>query len=316
MSNNYILEGKKLVKHFPAKGGKTLIACNNVDFYLYKGETLGIVGESGCGKSTLMRMVARLEEPTSGELFLNGETFLGMKGKKLRESRKHLQMVFQDPATAFSPRMKVKDALLEPLRNFYKLSKAEEDAKIKELLEQVELPYEYIDRYCHQMSGGQRQRLGIARALAADPEILLCDEATSAVDVSVQDTIIELLVSIQKKRELSVMFVCHDIALVQSLSHRVMVMYLGNVVEVIEGERLFKESCHPYSRLLMASLFSTKMDFDKEIETLAGEVPSPLDVIAGCPFASRCTHVTERCLQEKLELKFLDEHHQVACHLF
>ncbi len=313
--SDYILEGKNLSKHYMV-GDKELKACVNIDFSIKQGETIGVVGESGCGKSTLLKMLARLEAPTSGRLFLNGEDVTTQKGKSLRNSRKHVQMVFQDPSTAFSPKMKVNEVISEPLKNFYKLSKKELEEKVLELLELVHLPKEFASRYCHEMSGGQRQRLGVARALSIEPDVLVCDEATSALDVSIQDSIMKLLAEIQTKRNLSIIFVCHDIALVSSISHKMMIMYLGTIVEIIPSDKINETVSHPYSKLLISSIFSASMDFTKEIKTLEGEVPSPLDVPKGCPFSTRCSDCMDICKEEKPSLNKLNENHMVACHLF
>ncbi len=314
--SKYILEGKKLCQQYKRTDGKILTACKNIDFCLKQGETVGLVGESGCGKSTVLRMLVQLEKPHSGQLLYQGQDITHRKGKELRNNRHHIQMVFQDPATAFSPRMKVYDAIGEPLKNFYKLGKTELGEKISSLLTQVGLPTEYANRYCHAMSGGQRQRLGIARALALDPAVLICDEATSALDVSIQKTIIELLVDIQKQRNLAMVFVCHDIALVQSLSHKIMVMYLGNVVEILNGKDLTFNAVHPYTQLLISSIFSLNMDMAKEIPDIEGEMPSPFDVPLGCPFHSRCAKALEICKKNQPIMKNISENHQVACHLY
>ncbi len=313
--SDYILEGKNLSK-FYENDGILLKACRNIDFEIKKGETVGIVGESGCGKSTLLKMLTRLEAPTEGSLFFKGQDITKEKGKSLRQNRKHVQMVFQDPSSAFSPRMRVHDAIAEPLKNYYKLSKKELDERINELLELVHLPKEFSTRYCHEMSGGQRQRLGIARALSVEPEILVCDEATSALDVLVQDNIMKLLIEIQQKRNLSIIFVCHDISLVSSISHKMMIMYLGTVVEIIEGDKISENVAHPYAKLLISSIFSTSMDFNKEIKTLEGDIPSPINIPEGCPFNTRCNHCMDVCKTEKPQLKTLGDNHKVACHLY
>lgn len=314
--SNEILRGEKLVKNYKMSDGKTLYACRGVDFTLNKGETVGIVGESGCGKSTLLKLLTQLEEATSGEIVFRGVNITKLKGRALRKNRRHIQMVFQDPALAFSPRMKVRDALLEPLKNYYKLNHRETEAKVDELLTLVGLPSEYANRYCHEMSGGQRQRLGIARALALDPDVLICDEATCALDVSIQDTIVELLVKIQKERNQSMVFVCHDVALVHSLAHRLMIMYAGSVVEIVPCGDLVNQAKHPYAKRLISSIFSTDMDFSEEIEILEGDVPSPLNLPNGCAFASRCPNVQDICLSQVPELKEIAEGHSVACHLY
>lgn len=310
-----LLEGRQLTRRYTTDAGRILMACNGVDLVLHKGETLGIVGESGCGKSTLLRLLTQLERPDAGRLLLGGEDVTGLKGEGLRQSRRHIQMVFQDPAAAFFPRMKAGDAVSEPLRNFEKLSRQEINKRVAQLLELVQLPKDYAQRYPHSMSGGQRQRLGIARALALNPSILVCGEATSALDVSVQEQIIRLLVDIQRQRRLSMIFVCHDLALVQSLSHRVMVMYLGNAVEVLPGDQVWNRACHPYARALLDSVFAIDMNFSKPIAPLEGDVPSPLDLPAGCPFGARCPRFMERCRSEKPPLVPVAPDHQVACHL-
>ncbi|MDL2259564.1 dipeptide/oligopeptide/nickel ABC transporter ATP-binding protein, partial [Deltaproteobacteria bacterium OttesenSCG-928-K17] len=229
-SHNPILEGRGLTRRYTSDAGQTLTACRGVDISLRQGHTLGIVGESGCGKSTLLRLLTQLEQPDEGQLFFRNQDITRLKGEALRKNRRHIQMVFQDPNSAFFARMKAGEAITEPLTNFERLTARQLWEKQAELLQLVQLPEDFADRYPHSMSGGQRQRLGIARALALDPDILVCDEATCALDVSVQEKIIGLLVEIQRQRQLSMVFVCHDLALVQSLAHQVMVMYLGGVV--------------------------------------------------------------------------------------
>lgn len=311
-----ILEAKHVTKKYPASGGRTLTACNDINLSFYKGQTLGVVGESGCGKSTFMRMVVSLEAPTEGEILYHGQNITKLKGEKLRLHRKNIQMVFQDPTAAFNPKMKIKDIICEPLLNFGLIKKSEKDATARKYLEMVELPGDFADRYPHNMSGGQRQRVGIARALALKPEIIVCDEATSALDVSVQKTIIELLVKLQKENDIAMGFICHDMALVQSFAHQVAVMYLGNIVEVLPGEKVGVDSKHPYTQALIDSVFDLQMDFSKPIESIDSEAPSPLDVPTGCPFQNRCEHCMEICKTERPVLKEIEPEHQVACHLF
>ena len=313
--SEFILEGKGLTQCYKTDNERVLTACRAVDITLRRGETLGIVGESGCGKSTLLRILTQLERPAEGRLFFNGQEITFLKGESLRRNRCHIQMVFQDPAASFFPRMKAGEAITEPLRNFRKLSRQETLDRQNELLELVGLPKKYADRYPHSMSGGQRQRLGIARALALDPDILICDEATSALDVSVQRQIIELLARIQRERGLSIIFVCHDLALVQSIAHRVMIMYLGGVVETLPGDQVWDQACHPYSKALLNSVFVTDMDFDKPFKTLEGDVPSPLDLPCGCSFHTRCPSRVEICRREQPALRELASEHQAACHL-
>ena len=311
-----ILEAKHIVKTFPAEGGKSLIANNDINLKFYRGRTLGLVGESGCGKSTFMRLLVALERPDRGDIIFQGESLSGLRGEKLRQSRRHIQMVFQDPNTSFNPKMRIRDIVCEPLMNYGKIKSGEKDKICSSLLKMVELPEEFMDRYPHSLSGGQRQRVAIARALALKPEVLILDEATSALDVSVQKTVIQLLGRLQKELNLAIGFICHDIALVASISDDVAVMYLGNLVEVIPGIKLGTEAQHPYTKALMGSLFDIHMDFHKKIESLKGDVPSPLDVPEGCPFQERCVHCMETCRKVRPALQNVSEDHQVACHLY
>ena len=263
--SDIVLSAKHIVKQFPASGGRTLTACNDVNLNVYKGKTLGIVGESGCGKSTFVRMVISLDKPTSGEILYHGKNLADLSKKETWLNRQNMQMVFQDPLASFDPKMKIVDILTEPLINYGKLKKSEKEAKARELLEMVELPGDFVDRYPHNMSGGQRQRISIARALSLEPEILVCDEATSALDVSVQESVIQLLVHLQKEKNISMLFICHDLALIRSFAHQIAVMYLGNIVEVIPGEDVAKNSLHPYTQALLGAQFSIHMDQHKKI---------------------------------------------------
>ncbi len=310
-----ILEAKHVTKRYPVSGGRTLTACRDVSLHFYRGRTLGIVGESGCGKSTFLRMVASLEKPDEGEILYRGQDLAKLKGEKLRQHRQKIQMVFQDPAAAFSPKMKVMDIICEPLLNFKRIKRSEKEAAARKFLEMVELPGEFALRYPHHMSGGQRQRIGIARALTLEPELILCDEATSSLDVSVQKTITELLVKLQREKQIAYGFVCHDVALVQSLAHQVAVMYLGNVMEILPGDQAASGCVHPYTKALIGSVFDLHMDFQKPIESMDDEAPSPFDMLSGCPFQSRCPRCMEICRRERPALKEIGEGHLAACHL-
>ena len=309
-----VLEIDNIVKEFPVGKNGKMTACNKVSLCFEKGKTLGIIGESGCGKSTLMKIVMQLEKPTSGQILYHGEDITKLKGEKLRQHRRNIQMVFQDPTTAFNPKMKVKDIICEPLLNFGLIKKGEKEEVAKKYLEMVELPAEFMDRYPHNMSGGQRQRISIARALSLEPEILVCDEATSALDVSVQESVIQLLVRLQKEKNISMLFICHDLALIRSFAHQIAVMYLGNIVEVIPGEDVAEKSLHPYTQALLGAQFSIHMDQNKKIESIESEAPSPLDVPHGCPFQNRCEHCMEKCKTIRPVLTEVESGHEVACH--
>lgn len=311
-----ILQIKNLTKKFAAEGGKMLTACDNVTINAYAGQTLGIIGESGCGKSTLVRTILQIHPASGGEVIFDGQDILKLRGEAARQNRRKIQMVFQDPAAAFNPKMKVKEIVCEPLLNFGLIKKSEVDAKAAELLRMVELPEDFKDRYPHNMSGGQRQRLGIARALSLEPKIVVCDEATSALDVSVQEKICELLVRLQKEKGITYLFICHDLGLVDLMCHQIAVMYLGNIVEYIGyGRRISTEGMHPYTKALMKSVFKVDFKPGEKIEPLESEIPSPLDLPKGCPFQSRCGQCMEICRSVKPELKEVVPEHFVACHL-
>lgn len=308
-----ILEAKHVTKKFPLTKGKELIANDDVSLKFYKGQTLGIVGESGCGKSTFMRMMVQLEQPTSGEILFKGKDITKMKGEELRKNRRNVQMVFQNPSTSFNPKMKVGDIICEPLMNFGLIKKKEKDAVARKYLEMVELPGDFADRYPHNMSGGQRQRVGIARAIALEPEIIFCDESTSALDVSIQKAILELLVKLQKEKNIAIGFICHDLAMISSIAHQVAVMYMGNIVEILPGEEVTRGALHPYTKALLQSVFDLHMDFNKPITPLEGEASMPTGELQGCPFQNRCAFCMEKCQKEKPELKTVGENHQIAC---
>lgn len=311
-----ILQIKNLTKKFAAEGGKILTACDNVTLNAYAGQTLGIIGESGCGKSTLVRTILQIHPASGGEVIFNGQDILKLRGEAARQNRRKIQMVFQDPTAAFNPKMKVKEIVCEPLLNFGLIKKSEVDAKAAELLRMVELPEDFKDRYPHNMSGGQRQRLGIARALSLEPKIVVCDEATSALDVSVQEKICELLVRLQKEKGITYLLICHDLGLVDLMCHQIAVMYLGNIVEYIGyGRRISTEGMHPYTKALMKSVFKVDFKPGEKIEPLESEIPSSLDLPKGCPFQSRCGQCMEICRSVKPELKEVVPGHFVACHL-
>ena len=308
-----IMRVENLTKKFPVAGGKFLTACDNITFSVRKGETVAIVGESGCGKTTLLKSIMNMQSPTSGRIIFHGEDITQLTGEAKRQNYRHIQMVFQDPTAAFNPKMKIKDIICEPLLNFDLISRDDVENKARELLTQVDLPPDFVNRYPHNMSGGQRQRVAIARALALEPEIIACDEATSALDVSVQDTIIKLLVKLQREKGITYIFICHDMALVSMFSHRIAVMYLGNMMEKLDGDKL-TEAHHPYTRALLKAIFSTDQEKNQYIGILPGDIPSPLDMPTGCPFQNRCEYCQELCQKQKPEFREIADNHFIACH--
>ncbi len=310
-----ILEAKHVTRRFPASGDRELTACKDISLKFYRGKTLGLIGESGCGKSTFMRFLVRLDVPTEGEILFKGKDLTKLKGEELRQTRQYIQMVFQDPSGSFNPKMKIRDIICEPLMNFGRIKASEKDAVARKYLEAVDLPGDFAGRFPHNMSGGQRQRIAIARAIVLEPELIVMDEATCALDVSVQKTIIELVCKLQREKNIAIGFIAHDLGLIQSFAHQIAVMYLGSIVEVIPGEDVDKAQ-HPYTRALLSAIFDTKMDFTKKIESIDSEIPSPLDVPPGCPFQTRCEHCTDICRREHPALKAIGESHEVACHMF
>lgn len=311
-----VLKVRNLTKKFDLLNGKKLTAVDNVSFELHSGECLGIVGESGCGKSTIAKILTQLEGVTSGNIIYNNKDITHLKGEELRQNRKKLQMIFQDPAESFNPRMKIGEIVSEPLLNFKLMNKREAEGEAKKLLAMVGLNEDFMSRYPHQVSGGQKQRVAIARALSLEPEIIICDEATSALDVSIQEQVIKLLKDLQKEKELSYIFIGHDLAVVRNISHRIIVMYLGRIVEVIDSNKLITEAVHPYTKALLGSVFSVRGKNSTEIEIIKGEPPSPSDLLIGCGFTTRCTKCVDKCLKGKPELKEIAANHLVACHLF
>lgn len=254
MENNIILETKNLTKIFEKNNNKKVIACNNINIQIPKGSILGIVGESGSGKTTLVNMLMDLEKPTTGEIFFNQKDISKFSKKEIWENRQNIQIIFQDPWSAFNPKMKVEQILTEPLINYKRLEKKNRNQKARELLKLVDLPEEFVHKYPQNMSGGQRQRLGIARAISLEPEILICDEATSALDATIQKNIVELLVKLQKEKGITIIFICHDIALIDSFAHDICVMYKGEIVEKIKGGEIIKAT-HQYTKELLNAIF-------------------------------------------------------------
>ncbi len=311
-----VLEARHITRRFPTADGRMLTACEDVNLKFLKGKTLGLVGESGCGKSTFMKFLVSLDKPDEGEIIYKGKDITKLKGEDLRQIRQSIQMVFQDPAASFNPKMKVKDIICEPLLNFGRIKKREKDEQARKYLEMVELPADMADRYPHNMSGGQRQRVAIARAISLEPDVIIFDEATSQLDVSVQKNIIELITKLQREKRITMGFICHDIALVNSVSHYTAVMYLGKIVEIIPSKNLSKDAKHPYTHALINAAFDINMDFTKKIESIDSEPPSPLDVHAGCRFCDRCDKAMDICKSKTPILKNIGEDHAVACHLY
>jgi oligopeptide/dipeptide ABC transporter ATP-binding protein len=290
-------------------------ALNGVSLTVARGETLGIVGESGCGKSTLARCLVRLYEPVAGRIRYDGLDVLELKGNARREYNRRVQMVFQDPYGSLNPRMTVRQALTEAI-TFHRLRQGNAVAeRVAELLRLVRLPPDAADRYPHEFSGGQRQRIGIARALAVEPDCLIADELVSALDVSVQAQIINLLLELQQKLHLTVLFIAHDLRLIRHISHRVAVMYLGSIVELADTETLFNAPAHPYTEALLKAAPELDPARRSVIDAVRGELPSPLAIPSGCPFHTRCPYVMDRCRIELPQLKERGAGHIAACHL-
>ena len=310
-----LLRAERLVKEFPVKGG-VVHAVSDVSFAIEKGETLGLVGESGCGKSTLGKLLLDLIAPTSGKVWFRGEDLSLVKGEALRELRRGMQMIFQDPYASLDPRMSVGRIIAEPLTAHHIVDSREERADIvRDLMEQVGLRPEFYSRYPHQFSGGQRQRIGIARALALNPELIICDEPVSALDVSIQAQILNLLSDLQRQRGLTYLFISHDLNVVRYLSDRVMVMFLGQLCELSDTPSLYESPRHPYTRFLLDAVPQpdpTRRDENRAL--LMGEVSSPVNPPSGCRFRLRCPCADARCAEQKPELTELAPGHFCACH--
>ncbi|MPZ83120.1 MAG: dipeptide ABC transporter ATP-binding protein [Actinophytocola sp.] len=319
-----ILEVRDLVKHFPVRVGvlfKHTIgqvrAVDGVSFDLYRGETLGVVGESGCGKSTLAQVLMRLEPPTSGNASYEGRDIFRMRGSELRKLRRSIQIVLQDPYTSLNPRMTVGDIIGEPFEIHPEVApKGSRAAKVRELLDVVGLNPEHLNRYPHQFSGGQRQRIGIARALALRPDVIICDEPVSALDVSIQAQVMNLLGELQSEFGLSYVFIAHDLSVVRHLSDRVAVMYLGKIVEVGSEEQIYSHPMHPYTQALLSAVpvADPTVRGQRQVIRLEGDVPSPVDPPSGCRFRTRCWKAQEICAEEEPELVVRGGGHPSACH--
>jgi oligopeptide transport system ATP-binding protein len=314
-----LVAAENLIKEFPLRGGfrgegQIVQAVTDVSFAIGRGETLALVGESGCGKSTMGRMILRLIEPTAGSVYFEGKELTKMNDEELRKTRKKMQIIFQDPYASLNPRMNVCQIVAEPLaaHRVYR-AKHETEAKVKELLAKVGIRPEHMSRYPHQFSGGQRQRIGIARALALDPLLIVCDEPVSALDVSIQAQILNLLSDLQREMGLTYLFISHDLSVVRYISNRVCVMFLGKLCEIGETEELFANPLHPYTRFLLDAVPKPNPHLRREKALLAGEIPSPINPPSGCRFHTRCLVASAVCGEETPVLRQVGER-KVACH--
>ena len=310
-----ILRVEHLKKYFTTPKG-TLHAVDDVNFSIRTGETLGVVGESGCGKSTMGRAILSLHEPTSGKVYFEGKDILGYNKKQLKDLRKDMQIIFQDPSACLNPRRTVRQILMEPFEIHGMKGKMDVEARIMKLLNLVGLDLYCLSRYPHELSGGQKQRIGIARALALEPDIIICDEAVSALDVSVQAQVLNLLQELKEKLGLTYFFISHNLNVVYQVSDRVGVMYLGNMVEIADYDKLYEKRYHPYTEALLSAIPQVDQGVKTERIHLEGEVPSPSDPPSGCRFHTRCPKACDRCRQEVPRLKEVAEGHFVACHLY
>ena len=315
------VEGLK--QHFPITRGilrrqvGAVKAVDGVSFEIYPGETLGMVGESGCGKSTTGRAILQLNRPTAGRVFLDGIELENLKGKRLREMRRRMQMIFQDPYASLNPRMTIGRIIGEPLQIFNLVSRKERKGRVQELMELVGLNPQFADRYPHEFSGGQRQRVGIARALALQPDFIVCDEPISALDVSIQAQVVNLLEELQERFGLTYLFIAHDLAMVRHISDRVAVMYLGKIVELTDQATLYANALHPYTQALLSAvpIPDPRIESQRQRTILKGSLPSPSDPPKGCNFCTRCPVAIEHCHEVEPELREVSPGHQVACHL-
>lgn len=317
-----ILEVKHLKKYFPLKKGKfkegdpCVKAVDDITFDLYEGETLGLVGESGCGKSTLGRTIIRLYEPTSGEVIFEGEDVAKKSRKEMRALREEMQFIFQDPYSSLNPRMTVFNILAEPLIAHGKFKRGPElDAYVKNLMDRCGLPSYYCYRYPHQFSGGQRQRIGIARSLALDPSFIICDEPVSALDVSIQSQIINLMKDMQEEKNISYIFISHDLSVVKHISDRVGVMYLGSMMELADKNEIYSNPQHPYTRALIGAIPLPDPTKRKEMQVIQGEIPSNVNIPKGCKFNPRCPFAKDICREQEPATKEVKPNHFVKCHI-
>ena len=312
-----------LKMYFPVKSGifskaRSLKAVDGVSFSIAQGETMGLVGESGCGKTTVGRTILKLYEATGGSIVYKGTDITGFDDQEMRPYRRKMQMIFQDPYTSLDPRMNVEAIISEPIRALKLCSEGDRRDRVRELIQMVGLKADHLNRYPHEFSGGQRQRIGIARALAAEPEFIVCDEPISALDVSIQAQVINILEELQHKFGFTYLFIAHDLSMVRHISHQVGVMYLGNLIEYAQVDELYDNMLHPYTKSLISAVPVADPNQARQNKriVLQGDVPSPIDPPPGCPFRARCAYAKEICGREKPELKKINDDHMVACHLY
>lgn len=312
-----------LKMYFAVKSGifskaRSLKAVDGVSFSIAQGETMGLVGESGCGKTTVGRTILKLYEATGGSIVYKGTDITGFDDQEMRPYRRKMQMIFQDPYTSLDPRMNVEAIISEPIRALKLCSEGDRRDRVRELIQMVGLKADHLNRYPHEFSGGQRQRIGIARALAAEPEFIVCDEPISALDVSIQAQVINILEELQHKFGFTYLFISHDLSMVRHISHQVGVMYLGNLIEYAQVDELYDNMLHPYTKSLISAVPVADPNQARQNKriVLQGDVPSPIDPPPGCPFRARCAYAKEICGREKPELKKINDDHMVACHLY
>ncbi|VEF48958.1 oligopeptide/dipeptide ABC transporter ATPase [Bacillus freudenreichii] len=314
-SSSPLIQVKDLKKYFTV-GDKKLKAVDGLNLDIYPGETVGLVGESGCGKSTAGRTIIRLYEPTSGEVLYNGKNIYDNKEREMSKLRRDIQMIFQDPYASLNPRMTVEEIIGEPFTIHHTLGGKKKKERIKELLRLVGLNADHISRFPHEFSGGQRQRIGIARALALDPKFIVCDEPISALDVSIQAQVVNLLKELQRKMGLTYLFIAHDLSMVKYISDRILVMYLGKMVELTDSEELYANPLHPYTKALLSSVPIPDPELKRERIILKGDVPSPIDPPSGCVFRTRCPAAMDVCAEVVPEWQEVKPGHFTACHLY
>lgn len=317
MMKDVLIEAKNLSKHFKVGRKSILKAVDDVTINIYKGETLGLVGESGCGKTTFGRTILKLYEPTNGSINFGGKNIVNLKGNELTGFKKSAQMIFQDPYASLDPRMTIGEIVKEGIEVHFKLNQEQISEKVCNLLETVGLGSDYVNRYAHELSGGQRQRIGIARALAVEPKFIVCDEPISALDVSIQAQVVNLLIQLQKDLNLTYLFISHDLSMVRHISDRIGVMYLGSLVELASNNEIYNNPMHPYTKALMSAIPIADPDYNASESRikLQGEIPSPINQPPGCKFKKRCQYAFDKCGKEYPKLIETEKDHFVACHI-